>query len=274
MRNPEDELLPAMNQLASKFVNLSRELGDVWERLAVFVDTGYDFGQETRTLNTTLSQPSQDTPEPKRYMLWIDGVGNYLLCLGEQVTFGGPRSNHDSADVSLLANLSRRHATLIRGQEGYLIEAHSPVEVAGRGVDHRAFLNDGYRIDLGAVGLEFRIPSVLSSTAVLNFLSDHRPAQNVDGIILMDETCLLGSGRENHVRCPDWNDSVLLYRQQGRFHVKCHSDMFIAGKLATDNVPLLPGDVATGNDFRFRIEALDTGISSTATHLSGRPGDG
>ena len=194
--------------------------------------------------------------DPTRFTLWIDGVGAYLLCLGDRVTIGGPEHGTDSADVALLANLSRRHATLVRTREGYVLEAHSAVSVAGRAVYDRTRLNTNYEVQLGdCVRLRFRQPTVLSATAVLDFLSDHRPSRRVDGVILMDETCLLGPGGENHVRCLDWPDSVVLFRQGGEFRCKSRADIFVDGTLVRDGGAVTPGDVVTGPELRFRIEA-------------------
>lgn len=197
-------------------------------------------------------------PRPTRFTLWIDGVGAYLLCLGDRVTIGGPEHDGESADVALLANLSRRHATLIRTKEGYLLEAHSAVSVAGRPVYERTRLNVNYEIELGdCVRLRFRQPTVLSATATLDFLSDHRPSRSVDGVILMEETCLLGPGSENHVGCPDWPESVVLFRRGEQFCCKSRADIFVDGQLVRDGGPISPGSVVTGPEWQFRLEATE-----------------
>ena len=200
----------------------------------------------------------QGTGDTNRFMLWIDGVGAYLLCLSQRVTIGGPMFGSDSADIALLANLSRKHATLVRTREGYLIEAHAPVKVGGRTLADRSHLKSNYEIELaGRVKMHFRTPSVLSASAVLDFLSDHRPSQHVDGVILMDETCLLGPGTENHVRCPGWSESVLLFRKGNQFWCKSALDIFVDGRLCSHGGPIAPGEVVSGPDLRFRIEAVD-----------------
>lgn len=202
--------------------------------------------------------PAGGQTEPTRFTLWIDGVGAYLLCLGDSVTIGGPEHDADAADVALLANLSRRHATFLRRKEGYVLDAHSSVSVAGRPVYERTRLNTDYQIELGGcVRLRFRQPTVLSATATLDFLSDHRPSRSVDGIVLMDETCLLGPGGENHVQCPDWPESVVLFRKGAQFCCKSRADIFVAGSLVRDGAPIRPGDVVTGPELRFRLEATE-----------------
>lgn len=192
----------------------------------------------------------------EKFVLWIDQVGAFLICLKNEVTVGGPSADGTHADVALLANLSRRHATFVRSGERYLLLAHAPVKVAGRDVHDRVDLSDGYDVALGAnVRLKFRLPSVMSGTARLEFASDHRPARAADAVILMDETCLVGPGVENHIRCPLWQQSVLLYRRGGKLWCKSREGLFLGGRHAPEGGELEPGVVVTGTDIRFRIEA-------------------
>jgi hypothetical protein len=199
---------------------------------------------------------TSDSSRPERYMLWIDGVGAWLLSVGSSLTIGGPASDA-AADLSLLANLSRKHATLLRSGERYILHAHSPVLVAGRPVHERADLCDGHDIVLGSsVRMRFRLPTVMSGSARLEFLSDHRPAYAADGVVLMDDTCLLGPAGENHVCCPRWPQALLLYRRDGQLFCKARDDLFINGTHSPGGGALVPGTVVTGNEIRFRIEAL------------------
>jgi len=193
----------------------------------------------------------------EKFLIWIDQVGAFHLCLNSEVTVGGPAAEGISADVALLANLSRRHATFVRSGESYLLRAHAPSQVAGRTVHDRVDLVDGYELALGAnVRLKFRLPSMMSGTARIEFLSDHRPAHAADAIILMDETCLAGPGPENHIRCPGWPQTVLLFRRDGKLWCKSRGELFIGGRHAPEGGPLEPGVVVTGADIRFRIEEL------------------
>jgi hypothetical protein len=71
----------------------------------------------------------------------------------------------------------------------------------------------------------------------------------------MDETCLIGPGAENHIRCPGWQQSVLLFRREGRLWCKSRDELFLGGKHAPVGGELEPGVVVTGTDIRFRIES-------------------
>jgi len=199
---------------------------------------------------------SEGTGASERFYLWVDGVGAYQLFTGNRVTVGGPTRDRDTADLVLLANLSRKHATFVRSGEAYVLEAHGACKVADRAVEERTHLNNNYRLELAAgVRLRFRLPSVLSATAVIDFLSDHRPNRSIDGVILMEQTCLLGPARDNHVVCPDWNETVLLYRKADGFWCKSQSQIAIDGQWTEGGGLVKPGSCVSGNDFRFRLEA-------------------
>ena len=203
------------------------------------------------------ADPSGSDPaDHNRYLLWIDGVGAWLMCLGERVSIGGPQGDVEYADVALLANLSRKHVTFVRSGEGYILETHGLTTVSGRPAEDRTLIADGYTIELGgSVRLRFRQPTVLSATAAIDFESSHRPARRIDGIVLMDGTCLLGPGRENHIVCAGWDQTVLLYRKGDAFWCKAPGDVFIDGTPHTGGGAFQPGQVVTGLDFRFRLEA-------------------
>ena len=207
----------------------------------------------------TTSEPiPQSTQTAQRYLLWIDGVGAFQLCLGERVTVGGPTDPKKQADVSLLANLSRRHATFVRSGEGYLLEPHGPTWVGNRQIDEITPLSNGYVIRLGDnVSMKFRLPSVLSGTAVLEFVSDHRPVYSVDGVVMMEENCLLGPGQDHHVVCPHWPEPVVLFRRDNQFWCKSRNPVTVGGKSSPDGGPIRPGDVvSSGAEVRFRLEEI------------------
>lgn len=219
-----------------------------------------------------------------RHMLWIDGVGAFLLCAGERVTIGGPPRGEDDADVPLLADLARRHATFARTAGGdWLLEGKAIVQIDGQTIGRQAALRDGAQIALSrpaaqprsAVRLRFRLPSALSATARLDFESDHRPARSVDAVILMDQNCLLGPGGDCHVRCPDWPATVILFRRDGEFHVTSRvgcahqpsngdrdqargakPTLLADSRTMDDTGRVAPGQIITGPEICFRLEEI------------------
>ena len=189
-----------------------------------------------------------------RFLLWIDGVGCYLLLDRRSVTLGGPTAV--ATDISLLANLSRRHAEIVRDDSGHVLVAHGTVHVDDRLVADRINLSHGNTIRLGAsVELVFGRPTALSATASLEFASDHRPALSVDGLVLVEQTCLLGPGADCHVHCPEWPDTVLLIRRDRQWFTRSVLPLEIDGRPARGETPLDDGGTVTGETFRFRIES-------------------
>lgn len=198
-------------------------------------------------------------------VVWIDGVGCFWISRAERVTIGGPGSlsskpphPREIADIAILSDLKRQHATIVRTGEGYLLDAHGPARVAGREVHDRATLGDETLIELGhSVCWRFRQPSALSLSARLDFVSDHRPAQTVDGLVLLADTCLFGPSDENHIVCSEWPGEILLVRQQDELWCRSRLDLNVNGQPLGSGQRLQSGDIVTGEDLRFRIADRD-----------------
>jgi hypothetical protein len=181
-----------------------------------------------------------------RYIVWIDG---FLI--------GGPTQEDTSADICLMANLSRRHALLLRNGEDWFIHPYHSTVVSGRVITGPALLKTGDEICLGErVRLGFRIPSVLAGSALIDFESHHRPVQSVNGIILMTDTVLLGPRKDHHIYCSGWSDLVVIYHQDGVLRCRSEAAFSVNGERVRDSAVLKSGAVVSGEDFRFRIEEV------------------
>ncbi|QDT63355.1 hypothetical protein V22_05760 [Calycomorphotria hydatis] len=196
---------------------------------------------------------------PRQALLWIDTVGVYLLCFEPMVTFGGPPAG--SAEVTIMANLSRRHFTITRNGDGYVLEPHGPVTVDNRELDGPVDLSTDRAISCGRansspVKLKFSQPTSLSNSARLNITSDHQTPRRVDGIVLFAETCLLGPGADNHIVCKGWDDSVVLFRRNDQIHVKSRSPLVINDEQLSRDRAYQFGEVVCGPEIRFRLEAI------------------
>jgi len=201
--------------------------------------------------STMLGGPG--APLPKRFFLWIDNVGGYLVCLGSRVTFGQAVAD-GPVDVPLFADLSRLHAELARDGEGYILESARDVFVNGASVP-RAFLRPGDRLTLGPTcQMIFHQPVPISPSARLELVSGHRLPLAVDGIILMAESLILGPGPQVHVPLPEAPGNVVLFRQKDGLGVR------FAGKFKVDNKPhetkadLPLPSVIVADDFTFALE--------------------
>jgi hypothetical protein len=187
----------------------------------------------------------------------VDAVGGYLVCLDDQIVLG--RAGHDSqADVPLMGDLSRHHATLVRGGDAYLLRAHQPTFINGQAIETAA-LHDGDVIRLGStVELEFRQPSPVSSTARLAIVSRHRLPLAVDGILLMAETCIIGSSPQAHIRATGLTEPVILYRQGAAIWCRAAGGFEVDGRACAARAPLTLQSSILGDGFSFSLEPLGT----------------
>ncbi len=198
-----------------------------------------------------------DATGPKgRFLLWVDAVGGYLVCLDDRVLLG--RAGPDSqADVPLMGDLSRNHATLLRNGDSYLLQAHHASFVNNKPVVDQAVLKDGDVIRLGStVELEFRQPSPVSATARLSIVSRHRLPLAVDGVLLMAETCIVGEAAQAHIPAPALENPVVLYRQAGSLWCRAVGAFDVDGRTCASRAPLTLQSSVLGDGFSFSLEPL------------------
>ncbi|MDX1945397.1 MAG: FHA domain-containing protein [Pirellulaceae bacterium] len=196
-------------------------------------------------------------PKAPRFMLWIDAVGGFLVCLGDEIVVGqsGPSA---TADVPIQADISRQHIKIRREGEGYVLEPLAPkVRLEGKTIASLALLSDGDEITLGdAVRLRFRKPHVLSASARLELLTPHRTQPFADAVLLMAESCVLGPKWQNHVVCRDWGGDVVLYRQDDKVFCRAMESIEIDGELCDGRGAVKPGSHVLGTDFSLSLEGV------------------
>jgi hypothetical protein len=207
---------------------------------------------------------------PPRYLLWIDGVGGYLVCLGAHLALGqaaqGPR-----ADVPLIADVSRMHATLTRDAEGYVLEAVRPVQVNAQPTT-RALLQPNDRVTLGATcQFVFRLPVLGSTTARLDLVSGHRLPLGVDAVLLMADTLVLGNGPQAHVTVADLKEPIILFRQRREggdgLGLRHKGTLRVNGEVVSGRARLGAKATVSGDDVSFAVEPAErlTGSSTGGT---------
>jgi hypothetical protein len=191
-----------------------------------------------------------------RFLLWVDAVGGYLVCLDDRIVLG--RAGSDShADIPLMGDLSRNHATVMRHGDGYLLQAHHASFVNGKPVVKESVLRDGDVIRLGAtVELEFRQPSPVSATARLSIVSRHRLPLAVDGVLLMAETCIVGETSQAHICAPMLKKPVVLYRQAGSLWCRAEGVFDVDGRTCASRAPLTLQSSVFGEGFSFSLEPV------------------
>jgi hypothetical protein len=201
----------------------------------------------------------EPAPAQQRFLLWVDGAGGYLVCLGSRVTLGQAAPD-GFADVPLLADVSRNHAALTRDAEGYVLEAVRAVQVNGQSAE-KTLLQPGDRITLGSsCQIQFRQPVPVSATARLDMVSGHRLPLRVDGVILMADTLVMGPGSQAHVTVPDLARPVVLFRYKDGLGVRHAGNFQVDGQPCKDRGNLGLSGRVEGEDFALAVEPVGPGM--------------
>jgi hypothetical protein len=211
---------------------------------------------------------SDRTSLPKRFLLWVDGVGAYLVCTGSRITFGQAALEGGPVDVPLFADVSRVHAELTRDGEGYLLEAGKAAPVGGQEVIRtvmvngqevaRSVLAPGDRVTLGSTcQFLFQQPVPVSATVRLDLTSGHRLNHPVDGVLLMANELILGPGPDSHVLIRDAAERVLIYRSKEGLGVRYTGREFrVNDEPCSGTAPLLfPASISV-EAFSFAVEPV------------------
>lgn len=190
----------------------------------------------------------------RRQVLWIDGVGGYLLCPADEIVIGQAISG-SNADVAVVGDLSRQAAAIRRNGGDYLLQPIQETRINGAVVERPQLLRDGQVIELGPrVRIRFSKPSPLSSSARLDLVSLHRWKPSVDGILLLADSCIFGPRTPSHVLCPDWQHELLLFKGADQWYFRTAAEVQVSGKPHSGSVPMTPGMRVRGEDFSFSVE--------------------
>ncbi len=205
-------------------------------------------------------QADRDTAnEPavaERYVMWIDAVGGYLVCLDSEIVIGQPNGGSQPA-VGILADVSRRHVVLRREAGQYVLEPLGPTKVDGTPIKSPTVLGSHHEIELGtAVRLKFTRPHALSATARLEMVSHHRLDPQVDGVLLLAESCIMGNKKHSHVACRDWATELIVYRTAEGLAVRSGGPISIDGEIVETPAQLLAPTRVEGDDFALSIEPV------------------
>lgn len=191
-----------------------------------------------------------------RFLLWVDAVGGYWVCLGDEIVLG-QASAAGKADLPILGDVSAKHARIRRDGEGYLIEAYRDLRVDGRKIDHLAMLGQGAKLQLGdSVRLVFRRPHALSATARLDFASRHHTEPSVDAVLLMADSLVLGPKPHSHIVCRDWPSEVVIYRHEGQLYCRTSGAFEIDGARCQDRGPIRRTSRIVGAHFSLSLEPV------------------
>ena len=197
--------------------------------------------------------PPESSGAGERFLLWIDGIGGYLVCLGDRVSIGQPAGWH--VDIPIMADLSRLHAWIERDGEGYVLRAVRPATVNGHSVKDKAVLKDAAEITLGhGVHLNFHQPTALSRTALVRLTSPHRLSVAVDAVLLMAETCIIGGISGAHILAPGWPRQIVLFRQGDELWCRTDGGFEVDGQPCQNRSRVTVSSRIRGDGFSLALE--------------------
>lgn len=210
----------------------------------------------TDSLSSVGMPAAADSTAPvKRFYLWIDGVGGYLVCLANQLTLGQSSLESGPVDVPLQADVSRFHASLKRDEEAYIFESSQPILLNGKNMDRQAVLKSGDTMRLNPTcDMRFQLPVPGCASARLEFPGTRRLPMGVDAVLLMADMLVLGAGEKVHVSMPDLEQPIKLFRQKDRIGIQWPGDFQVEGQKASGKALLPQQGSVTSASFALAIE--------------------
>jgi len=206
--------------------------------------------------NSTYDSKAPAASPLSDFIIWVDGVGGFLICCGLKNKIGQAIPDSD-VTIPLRGDLNLVHAEIETVQDRHLVHPIGPVSVDGYELQEPAVLIHGQTIQLGsAVAVGYRKPHPLSSTAVLDFVSRHRTFPWSDAALIAGDTIVLGGQSRNHIVCPRWKHELILFRRQNEWFCKTKATVFLDGNKLTGDSVLRDKSRIEGDDFSFSIEAI------------------
>ncbi|MBL9081991.1 MAG: hypothetical protein JNK76_09315 [Planctomycetales bacterium] len=211
-----------------------------------------------------------------RYMLWIDGVGNYLMCERSSIAVGQPtmlgvRSEKPAmgdesvaaeVDVAIMADISRRHVLVERHGEHYLLKPLRRVWLGAAEVTFPRYLSDGTRFELGdrpgrGLQLRFDLPSSCGMTGRLVVESRHRLQPAADAVLLLADSCLIGPNEDCHVRVLKMTRTLVMHRRSdGQLVFRAEGSYDVDGRRAGGTTRIERSSRVRADDFSLQLEPL------------------
>jgi len=253
-------------QLAPQHRDARRLKEKAWEYIERYLQSshGNANSQDKPTQSLTGSTESSDQLEPvspafgalRRFVIWIDGVGGYLVCLSPRITLGQASAN-GPVDVPLFADVSRLHAEIVRDGEGYIFESAHENVLNGEAILKRSLIRPGDRVTLGATCQFVMSRPVPTNPSVrLDLVSGHRLPLYVDGILLMAENLIFGPGSQVHVSMPDVKSNVILYRSRDGIGMRYPGVFYVDNEPCKERANLPVPCHVSSDTFSFAIDVV------------------
>jgi len=206
---------------------------------------------------TESSQNGTSDPTPsERFMIWVDGVGGYLVCADPLNSVGQSTQNND-VSIPICGDIHQLHARIESSESGHLIHPVGPVSISGQPITQAQLLVSNKTFQMGdSVSLRYSRPHPWSNSAVISFESRNRTHPWSDAVLIAGDTIILGPGSQTHVRCPRWEHEVILVRREGQWFCRSFAEFSIDGQVVDLEGELGPNSRVEGKDYSFSLESL------------------
>lgn len=193
----------------------------------------------------------------RRRILWVDGVGGYLLAGRDEVTLGQAIAGN-SADIGIVGDIRRKAGAIRRSGGDYLLQPLQATLLNGQEIDRAQLLRHNDLIQFGErVRLRFTQPHPLSATARLDMVGLGKFQPHVDAVLLMADSCLIGPQANCHVRCPQWDPAsapLTLVQHSQDWFFNATQELLVHGIPQRGLIAAVPGLRLCGADFSLSIE--------------------
>ena len=201
--------------------------------------------------------PESTTNPLPRFMIWVDGVGGYLVCCEKENAIG-QATEDNPVSIPISGDIHRSHAKILSDVDAHLLFPVGPVSVSSRSVKHPTVLKDGDTFVMGeSVSLGYSKPHPWSTTAVIHFKSGNRTFPWSDAVIVAGNTIVLGPNAQSHIRCSRWEHEVILLQREGSWYCRSFADFSIDGQAIKLEGGIHGKSRVEGRDFSFSVEGID-----------------
>lgn len=211
----------------------------------------------------TYSNRKATSSPVRRRILWVDGVGGYLLIDRDEVSLGQAIAD-SPADIGIVGDLRRRSGVVRRSGGSYLLQPLQSTLLNGEAIEKAQLLKHNDQIQFGdRVRLRFSQPHPLSATARLDLMGLGRFEPYVDAVLLMADSCLIGPQSNCHVQCPGWSETdpapLAMVRRQHDWFFNAQGELLVDGVPQRGLIPITAGLRLSGAAFSLSIEELSIG---------------
>lgn len=228
-------------------------------------DTRPNFFSSRRPLPAADEADEERAPEtfpesapvgPRSFMLWIDGVGGFLVCTRQQVTIGRSGSNSE-ADIPIHADIRRKQLAIRRVGDGFVaLPIDSKGEITATS-GRPGILRDGQLLDLGAgLVLKMHQPLSLGNSLRIDVVSRHRTDPWADSILLLGNAILLGNSPRHHVQSPKLADEFMIFRRGSEIFLRLPGVHELDGEFHEGDIPVERNCRIVSDNFSATVEII------------------